>query len=127
MPNGFYGSKEEWERMVAPLRQLDSGLSSFAAAHDLEVDHNYHNMPNRMLKWTSDGIQRVIQVSLEGENQILFAISAYKDEGGRRRGKRWPPRLDLSLTEFKNNLELLLTGAYETLASVSADDLEYWI
>jgi hypothetical protein len=126
MPNGFYGSKEEWERMVAPLRQLDSGLSSFAAAHGLEVDHNYHNMPNRMVKWTSGGIQRVIQISLEGDDQILFAISAYQDERDRRRGKRWPPRVNIPLAEFKNNLESLLTDAYQTLEAVSPDDLEYW-
>ena len=112
--------------MVAPLRQLDSELSSFAAAHAMEVDHNYHNMPNRMLKWTSGGIQRVIHIGLEGETQILFGISAYQDVGGRRRGKRWPPRLDLSLAEFKNNLEPLLTDAYQTLAAVTTDELEYW-
>ena len=112
--------------MVAPLRQLDSELSSFAAARALEVDHNYHNMPNRMLKWTSGGIQRVIHIGLEGETQILFGISAYQDVGGRRRGKRWPPRLDLSLAEFKNNLEPLLTDAYQTLAAVTTDELEYW-
>ena len=126
MPNGFHGSKEEWERMVAPLRQLDSELSSFAAAHGLELDHNYHNMPNRMLKWTSSGIQRVIHITLYGDNKIQFAISAYQDEGGTRRGKRWPPMLDIPLPEFKSRLEPLLTEAYETLSTVSSADLEYW-
>lgn len=112
--------------MVAPLRELDPELSSFAAAHGLEVDHNYHNMPNRMLKWTSSGIQRVIQITLYGDNKILLAISAYQDEGGRRRGKRWPPTVDIPLPEFKRELESLLADAYRTLTTVSSDGLEYW-
>ena len=126
MPNGFHGSKAEWEKIVAPLRELDSGLNSFAAAHGLEVDQNYHNMPNRMLSWTIDGIERLIQVSLYGNEQVLLALSAYRDEGGRRHGKRWPPQLDIPLAEFKANLETLLTEAHRTLDSVSPDDLEDW-
>jgi hypothetical protein len=127
MPNGFYGSKEEWERLVAPLRQLDSSLSSFAAAHNLDVAHNYHNLPNRMVKWSRAGIQRVIQISLYDNDKILFGLSAYKDEAGRRFGKRWPATMDIPLQEFKTNLDTMLTEAYQRLEAVSEADLEYWI
>ena len=127
MPNGFYGTKEEWERLVAPLRELDAGLSSFAAAHDLKVVDNYHNMANRMVRWSRDGIERVIQISLYDNDKLLFGLSAYKDEGGRRFGKRWPATMDIPLQEFKTNLGPLLTDAYERLEAVSAADLEYWI
>lgn len=126
MPNGFHGSKAEWEKLVAPLLQLDEGLTSFAAARGLRVDHNYHNMPNRMVRWTRNGIERVIQITLYGDEQILFAFSAFSDEAGGRRGKNWPPRTDIPLAEFKANLETLLTEAHETLESVTSEDLEDW-
>jgi hypothetical protein len=126
MPNGFYGSKEEWERMVAPLRELDAGIDAFAAPRGLEVVQNYHGMPNRMIAWTEAGIRRVIQISLYGENQLLLlAQSAYKDEGGRRRGKRWPVKQDIPLPQFKADLERLLAEAYLTLEAVSDADLEH--
>jgi hypothetical protein len=125
MPNGFHGSKAEWEKMVAPLRQLDEQLDSFAAARGLRVDHNYHNTPNRMVRWARNGIERVIQITLYGDEQILFAMSAFSDEAGGRRGKNWP-RMDIPLAEFKTNLETLLLEAHETLESVSSDDLEAW-
>jgi hypothetical protein len=126
MPNGFHGSKVEWEKLVAPLRELDEGLDSFAAARGLKVDHNYHNTPNRMVRWARGGIERVIQITLYGERQILFSFSAFSDEGGMRRGKRWQPLLDIPLAEFKANLETLLAEAHQTLDSVSPDDLEEW-
>ena len=126
MPNGFYGSKAEWEKLVAPLRELDAGLDSFAAARGLRVDHNYHNTPNRMVRWARGGIERVIQITLYDDDQILLAWSAFSDEGGRRRGKRWPPRMDMRLAEFKANLETLLAEAHQTLEGVSSDDLEDW-
>jgi hypothetical protein len=126
MPNGFYGSKEEWEQMVAPLRELDADIRSFAAAHRLAVMDNYHNLPNRMLRWNRGGIEHVIQISLHSGDKILFSIFAYKDEGDRRRGKRWPPEMEIPLPEFKANLVSRLTEAHQTLATVSADDLEDW-
>lgn len=126
MPNGFYGSKEEWERMVAPLRELDAGIDAFAAERGLEVVQNYHNMPNRMLMWTKGGIRRVIQISLYGENQLLLlATNAFKDEGERRRGKSGPAKMDIPLPQFKADLERLLAEAYLTLEAVSDADLEY--
>jgi len=126
MANGFYGSKEEWERMVAPLRELDAGINAFASAHGLEVTQNDHNTPNRMLTWTKGGIERTIQISLYGKDQmLLLAWNAFSDEGGRRRGKHWPPKIDIPLQDFKTNLEQLLTEAYQTLKTVSGADLEY--
>lgn len=126
MPNGFHGSKAEWEKLVAPLRELDEGLDSFAAARGLRVDHNYHNTPNRMVRWARDGIERVIQITLYGERQVLLSLAAFTDEGGTRRGKHWPPLIDIPLAEFKQKLETLLTEAHETLSVVTADDLEEW-
>jgi hypothetical protein len=126
MPNGFHGSKAEWEKLVAPLRELDESLDSFAAARGLRIDHNYHNTPNRMLRWSRDGIERVIQITLYGERQILLSLSAFSDESSTRRGKHWPPRLNIPLSAFKQNLETFLTEAHDTLDVVTPDDLEEW-
>ena len=126
MPNGFYGSKEEWERMVAPLRELDSDLESFAAAHGVEVEHNHHNTPNRMVRWTSNGIKRLMQISLYGGDKILFSLFAFRDADGKRYGKNWRPAPDMPLAEFKIKLTPMLTEAYRALEDVSIDDLEYW-
>lgn len=51
MPNGFYGSAEEWERMEAPFREVDEQLEEFAEAHGMSVVKNYHNWPGRRLDW----------------------------------------------------------------------------
>lgn len=127
VPNGFHGPKEEWERMVAPLRELDAGVYAFAAAHGLDVFENYHNEPNRMLSWTRGGIKRVIQITLYGEDPlILLAASAFRDEGGRRRGTRRPPKQDMPAAEFKADMERLLAEAYRSLDAVSDSDLEDW-
>jgi hypothetical protein len=113
--------------MVAPLRELDAGLNAFASAHGLEVKQNDHNTPNRMLMWTKEGIQRIIQISLYGKDQmLLLGASAFRDEGGKRHGKVWPAKVDIPLQEFKAGLEHLLTEAYRTLEAVSEADLEYW-
>ena len=57
---------------------------------------------------------------------LLLGASAFRDEGGTRRGKRWPAKVDIPLQEFKTGLEHLLTEAYRTLEAVSEADLEYW-
>lgn len=105
---------------------MDDEINQFAAEHRLEVTPNYHNTPNRMLMWTNEGIERVIQITLYGDRQVLLAISAFRDEQGKRLGKRWPAKTDIPLSEFKNQLKQLLSAAFQTLQTVSEADMEYW-
>ena len=75
MPNGFCGPEDEWERTVAPLRELDASLERFAGEHGMVIVDNYHNMPNPMLHWTRDGIERLIQISLYGGLMLAVYIA----------------------------------------------------
>lgn len=126
MPNGFYGSREEWEQMVAPLRELDDTLNAFARRHLMEVTPNYHNMPNRMLRWTKDGIQRQLQISLYGDRLIQFSCAAWRDSRGKRHGTRWPPIDGIPLQVFKAEMLPLLEDGRTRLDAVTEADLEYW-
>jgi hypothetical protein len=40
MPNGFYGPVEQWERMEAPLQEIDSQLQTFANTRSMNIERN---------------------------------------------------------------------------------------
>src|SRR5687768_3421973 len=126
-PNGFHGSKDEWERMVAPLRAFDAVLEEFAARVGASIEQNYHNMPNRMLSWTTDDIRRQIQISLYGDEPLIqFSWVAYRDRARERRGKGGPVITGVSLTELKAHLPRMLEQARSDVEAVRAEELEHW-
>jgi hypothetical protein len=61
MPNGFMGSKEEWDRMEAPYRRIDTLLDAFAKSHGLEVRRNYRDADRSLL--FKDALERAIWVN----------------------------------------------------------------
>jgi hypothetical protein len=42
MPNGYYGSIEDWEKMEAPLLDVDELLARFAVERNMHLVKNYH-------------------------------------------------------------------------------------
>jgi hypothetical protein len=60
MPNGHHGTDEEWKRLEAPLRDVDNAIDAFAKRHRIAIGRNYHNWPERSLRWGSDP-ERLIQ------------------------------------------------------------------
>lgn len=127
MPNGFHGTKEEWDRMEAPLLEVDDVIGEFAQSKGLSLDSNYHNMPNRRLMWNKGGITRVIQVSVKDEDMTIYVTYyAWQDRNNTRRGKWLKQISDLGLTELKRDLPGLLKEGYSMLESLAEGELEFW-
>lgn len=85
MPNGHYGTEEEWKRLEAPLREIDAALELFARRHNTALSRNYHNWPERSLRWGADP-ERLIQIYLENEQRLTWNLwlCASQDRDGQR-------------------------------------------
>ena len=128
MANGFQGTREEWDRMEAPLLPLDEILTRFAQEKRVELEKNYHSLPNRRLTWDSEGITRSIQITLEDENKQTLYVTffAWQDKDQERYGK-WVRHINgISSDKLVHDIAQLLEEGYETLASISTHDLEFW-
>jgi hypothetical protein len=125
MPNGFHGSREEWDRMEAPLLALDESLSEFASGRNLQVIKNYHNWPQREIRWTSSGIRRTISILLASESKMTLhvAVVAAKDKDDDRYLKDYWLKKEASWDEVRNNLQQLLEDGFTLLESWSEKDL----
>ena len=125
MPNGFHGSREEWERMESPLLEIDESLKDFAQAHTMELSLNYHAWPSRRLTWVKD-IHRLIEISLEDEREMTFSfwICAWRDSHRKRYWKKAYLREGAPLPEIKKELKQLLDEGIETLESWHKKDLK---
>jgi hypothetical protein len=128
MPNGFTGSKEEWERIEAPLHEIDEILKNFASKHDLTFSKNYHNWPERSLesRFFEDGIRRLIQIFLHDHKKMTyhFWLCADIDQIDGRYWKMVFFKENVFFDEIKSNLERSLIENYNLLLSWKIDDLK---
>jgi len=126
MPNGFHGSKNEWERMEAPLLRIDHVLESFASSHELQLRRNYHNWPERSLMWNSSGVKKLIQIFLHDEQKLTFTvwICASEDRGAGRFWKQTKLRDAIALEEISAELGGLLCECKAILDGWKEADLE---
>jgi hypothetical protein len=69
MPNGFHGSEQEWQRIEAPLKMLDSELQDYTRRYGMSFSHNYHDWPERSLVWGAP-IRKLMQIYLEEGGDI---------------------------------------------------------
>ena len=127
MPNGFHGSKQEWDLMEAPLLKIDALWAFFATQHGRTSSKNYHNWPERSLVWSSSGIRKLIQIYLEDEKCLMFNfwISAAEDRGPERSWKQQFLRKAAPIHEIERDLPQLLSSAKEKLDTWSSSDLEF--
>ena len=127
MPNGFHGSREEWQRLVAPLDQIDAELSAYAARHGMAFQRNTRNWPDRSLTWTSDGVRRLIQVWLRDDQQLTwtFGIAASQDRERKRYWKAESLVESAPIDSIKERLADLLNEATARLSSWTAEDLPF--
>jgi hypothetical protein len=124
MPNGYNQSITEWERMEKPLLQIDAFLADFASQHGLQLEKNYHNWPQRELKWVRDGLHRTIHiVAADKPGTYHFAIVGWQDKKNQRYvAHKWVKKW-VSWVEIQNNLQELLRESISTLESWSESDL----
>ncbi|MBI1801210.1 MAG: hypothetical protein HY259_13055 [Chloroflexi bacterium] len=125
MPNGFQGPKEEWDRMEAPLLEIDQQLRLFAQANRMEYSSNYHSWPERSLEWHKNRVIRTIQIYLQDEKKLTFNIwlCAYQA----RMGRRWKNTYlikDASFDVIRDNLRQLLGDGVKILEAWDESTLE---
>ena len=125
MPNGFQGSQEEWDRLEAPLRRLDTELLAFAGCYGLALTKNLHGWPERSLAW-AEGVERTIQVLLRDAAALTYNvwIAAWEDRPDGRYWKRGVVAADLPEAELHEQLAELLERGYARLSAVAVEDLE---
>jgi hypothetical protein len=112
LPNGFFGSGVEWERLEKPLSRIDDLLEQFAKHQRLTLIKNERNWPDRTFRWGSRP-SRLIQIFLESEMGPSYTVwvSAYDD---RSRAEYWKHKTLLkavSIELLTEKLPQLLTDA----------------
>ena len=124
MPNGRYGSNEEWDRLEAPLLEMDPALEEFAMRHGMSIGRNHHSWPERSLRWGS-APERLIQIYLADEKRSTWNIwlCASEDRAGRRFWKQEFLRREVPMREVCPVIEALLDEALEIVGSWSSGAL----
>ncbi len=125
MPNGFIGSNEEWDRLEAPLREIDPIVTAFADRHGMVIEYNYHNWPNRHLVW-GDSLRRAIQIVRSTGEPPLYSVhlaaSEWRTDG--HFVKQSVVAKGLDLAALKTGLERRLEKALSEVSSWTSADLE---
>jgi hypothetical protein len=126
MPNGFYGTEQEWERIEAPLRPLDGPLQAFAREHDMRLARSERNWPSRSLHW-GDKVQRLIQIYLEEQAELLWNVwvCASEDRGRKRYWKNSFLRKAVPLAEIESQIGQILEEGKRIADGWQSRDLEF--
>lgn len=126
MPNGFHGSKAEWERVEAPLRALDRDLEVFSKRHGIPLSRNGRNWPDRSLVWGSP-VRRLIQIFLADEKDMTYNvwICASEDRDNKRYWRQQLLKSGVAVTEIAAELADLLERGRTLLESWDSDSLEF--
>ena len=125
---GWYGTKEEWERIEAPLLDVDPILDDFASEAGLTISKNYKDWPERSVVWGGD-IRCIIQLYLVDEKDLTFNLwlCASQDRGHKRFWKRETPIKEQRVGQFRDRLAEELREGHKKVVewSGSAADLEF--
>ena len=125
MANGFQGTREEWDRLEAPLIAIDQTLEEFADQHSLTLTKN-HKHPERSLKWGSP-VSRLIQVFVSADEIPAFNLwlCASEDRGRDRFWKQEFLLESVTEQELSEGLEPRLAQAHRIVESWQPKDLEF--
>jgi len=126
MPNGYHGTDEDWKRLEAPLCEIDPAIHAFAKRHLLKVTRNYHDWPERSLRWGRD-VERIIQIYLHDEQRLTwnFWLCAIQDRGQERFWKKQFLRQAVEMSEISPMIDLLLDEAYVAVNGWRPEDFEF--
>jgi hypothetical protein len=125
MPNGHHGTEEEWRRLEAPLREIDAAIELFANRHEMTLGRNYHNWPERSLRWGRDP-ERLIQIYLEDERRLTWNVwlCVSQDRSGQRFWKQQFLRYDVPMAEIRPAIGHLLDEAFLAVSAWRPEELE---
>lgn len=126
MPNGHHGAKDKWERMEAPLVELDPLIENFAKSHKMELSRNYHNWPERSLTMDNE-LHRKIQIYMKNEEPPTFIVAAYawRDSESERYLKQEFVTEPVAPAALRIHLLSWLEQSYKTVMAWKAEDLEF--
>src|SRR5438067_1952805 len=127
MPNGGYdGSVEDFNRIEAPLIEIDPLLAHFAAERKIAVTRNYHGWPSRSLNWVSRGLTRSIQiVGVDVEKLTFhFGFMAWLDKDGQRYAIDVMLKWGEPWGRIREELPRLLEESFEKAESWAEKDLK---
>ena len=113
---GWYGTKEEWDRLEAPLLVLDDTLREFAVTNDCDFSKNHKSHPERSLSW-GRSTRCLIQIFLVEEANLAFNfwICASEDRALKRFWKQELLKEKVPISEINRNLPALLQTAKQKL------------
>lgn len=113
---GWYGSREEWQRLEAPLLSIDPVIEEFTSAHGLTVSKNHRDYPERSMRW-GDNPSCLIQISLEHDSGPTWNLwlCCWQDRGDCRYWRKDTPVRDQPLAAFCDKLPTLLADSFTRL------------
>jgi hypothetical protein len=113
---GWYGTKEEWDRLEQPLTLLDDSLTKFATNEGISVSRNLKDWPERSLVWGKQ-TRCLIQIYLIEESALKFNfwICASQDRDLKRFWKNEFVKERVSIEEIRDDLPFLLSEAKRKL------------
>lgn len=126
MPNGFHGSKAQWETLEMPLRALDGELRAFAERYGLVLSSNSRNWPDRSIVWGSS-IRRLIQIYVADDERVTYSfwLCASEDRGDKRYWRRAFLKEAVPIAEITRDLPALLEQGRELLEGWTSETLEF--
>ena len=116
MANGWSGTHEDWERLQAPLIQIDSLLYEFSWSHGAQLSKNQKGYPERSIVWGSNP-HSLIQIYPESEDGAKWNLwlCCYLDRGGDRYWRNKFAVRDKRLEDFASDLPSLLEASFSIL------------
>ncbi len=114
---GWYGTKEEWDRIEKPLLSIDPILEQFAKENNLVVTRNLKDWPERSMAWGND-VSCLIQLYLVDDKLLTFNLwlCVTQDRATKRYWKNETPIKEKQASEFKDTLfEQLVEGHQKVL------------
>ncbi|MCJ7590893.1 MAG: hypothetical protein MUO51_06025 [Woeseiaceae bacterium] len=125
---GWYGTKEGWDRIEAPLLDADPILDDFALETGLTISKNYKDWPERSVVW-GDDVRCIIQLYLVDEKDLTFNlwICASQDRERKRFWKTETPIREQRVGQFRDRLAEELREGHRKVVEWSgrAADLKF--
>jgi len=127
MPNGYEGTEEKWKGLEAPLFSLDPVMAELAKKYSLQFTKNSRNWPDRSLRWSHKGINKLLQIfpaDQQGET-FSFWLVAEQDRNSERYWKNQFLKENVPFSAIERNLPNLLHQGVHMLNSWAEEQLEF--